>query len=296
MKKCLFIFCSILIIKIGFFLKISNAQQYEIDTDRPGGDYISFNLDNPNPSLCYSECIKDSRCKAFTYVKPGVQSNKAKCWLKTTAPAAKHSSCCISWVKNSSEYDDVVVSFCKSYADKAVLHAQSLRNYKCQMENNYNRWRTGYNFHYDWCLNNPQNMATKEANGRQAWIEAKCPNAAIHIKCDEYAKTAVNQNNSNLNMKCGFSENDPMWNSNYFHHYNWCSGAKAPKNLIESSTRLRQEMLNKCMLGKNSTLILKDDDNDNIDDSLEQRLAEKYAPVIYHSSDETNFPTNVDWF
>ena len=49
MKKCLFIFCSILIIKMVFFLTISNAQQYEIDTDRPGGDYINFNLDNPNP-------------------------------------------------------------------------------------------------------------------------------------------------------------------------------------------------------------------------------------------------------
>lgn len=104
MKKCLFIFCSILIIKMGFFLTISNAQQYEIDTDRPGGDYINFNLDNPNPDLCYSECLKDSRCKAFTYVKPGVQGNKAKCWLKTTAPAAKHSSYCISWVKNSTVY------------------------------------------------------------------------------------------------------------------------------------------------------------------------------------------------
>jgi hypothetical protein len=39
-----------------------------------------------------------------------------------------------------------------------------------------------------------------------------------------------------------------------------------------------------------------DQDGDGIHDACEQRLAERYAPVIYHSSDESNFPTNVDAF
>jgi hypothetical protein len=39
-----------------------------------------------------------------------------------------------------------------------------------------------------------------------------------------------------------------------------------------------------------------DEDGDGIIDSCEQALAEKYAPVIYHSMDESNWPTNVDWF
>lgn len=39
-----------------------------------------------------------------------------------------------------------------------------------------------------------------------------------------------------------------------------------------------------------------DSDLDRIPDFLEQILAERYAPIIYHSSDESNFPTNVDWF
>lgn len=33
---------------------------------------------------------------------------------------------------------------------------------------------------------------------------------------------------------------------------------------------------------------------DNI--NLQQELAEKFAPIVYHSSDESNYPTNVDWF
>lgn len=37
-------------------------------------------------------------------------------------------------------------------------------------------------------------------------------------------------------------------------------------------------------------------DEDGISDSCEQDLAEKFAPIIFHSSDESNYPTNVDWF
>jgi hypothetical protein len=39
-----------------------------------------------------------------------------------------------------------------------------------------------------------------------------------------------------------------------------------------------------------------DNDFDGIADVCEQSLAERYAPIVYHSSDESNFPTNVDWF
>lgn len=39
-----------------------------------------------------------------------------------------------------------------------------------------------------------------------------------------------------------------------------------------------------------------DADSDGISDSCEQTLAERFAPIVYHSSDESNFPTNVDWF
>jgi hypothetical protein len=37
-------------------------------------------------------------------------------------------------------------------------------------------------------------------------------------------------------------------------------------------------------------------DKDGISDNCEDKLAGIYAPIIYHSSDESNFPTNVDKF
>jgi hypothetical protein len=39
-----------------------------------------------------------------------------------------------------------------------------------------------------------------------------------------------------------------------------------------------------------------DADGDGVPDACEQVLAEKFAPIVYHSSDESNFPTNVDTF
>lgn len=39
-----------------------------------------------------------------------------------------------------------------------------------------------------------------------------------------------------------------------------------------------------------------DADFDGINDALEQKLAELYAPVIYIEPDESNYPVNVDWF
>lgn len=71
----------------------------EVDQDRMGLDYASFNLPSPDPLLCQAACGKEERCKAFTYVKPGIQGSSARCWLKHAVPQIKHDACCVSGVK-----------------------------------------------------------------------------------------------------------------------------------------------------------------------------------------------------
>ena len=39
-----------------------------------------------------------------------------------------------------------------------------------------------------------------------------------------------------------------------------------------------------------------DDDHDGIDDNLEQKLAERFAPIVLIEPDESNYPVNVEWF
>ncbi len=64
--------------------------------DRPGEDFKDFDLDDARPEVCRDACEKEPQCKAFTFVKAGVQGDKARCWLKTTVPAPVPGDCCAS--------------------------------------------------------------------------------------------------------------------------------------------------------------------------------------------------------
>lgn len=71
----------------------------EPNFDRPGQDYKGFDLDSENANICESACTNDAKCKAWTYVKPGVQGPKARCWLKAGVPPLTSNGCCISGLK-----------------------------------------------------------------------------------------------------------------------------------------------------------------------------------------------------
>jgi len=73
--------------------------EVEQNTDRPGYDYRHFNLPALGTSdQCRNRCINDSRCRAWTYVKP-TRRNPPVCWLKSSVPSPRPSSCCVSGVK-----------------------------------------------------------------------------------------------------------------------------------------------------------------------------------------------------
>jgi hypothetical protein len=72
---------------------------FEPVVDRPGSDFKNFDLPSANPNLCKSACEQEGRtCQAWTFVRPGVQGPSARCWLKTTVPAAFTNDCCTSGV------------------------------------------------------------------------------------------------------------------------------------------------------------------------------------------------------
>lgn len=71
----------------------------EPGVDRPGSDFSSFDLPQPNPEICRQACEENGACKAYTYVNPGVQGPVARCWLKSSVPPAIPNSCCTSGVK-----------------------------------------------------------------------------------------------------------------------------------------------------------------------------------------------------
>ena len=75
--------------------------------DIPRGDYKRLFVD-AGPGECEAACDLEAQCKAFTWVRPGVQAPKAVCWLKSavlsnptgndnTASGAKGGTAVVEW-------------------------------------------------------------------------------------------------------------------------------------------------------------------------------------------------------
>lgn len=71
---------------------------FEIGIDRPMNDIAMHKLEQADAKLCYKKCQEDMRCKAWTYVRPGVQGPFANCWLKDTVPMAIRNNDTISGI------------------------------------------------------------------------------------------------------------------------------------------------------------------------------------------------------
>jgi hypothetical protein len=69
----------------------------EDNTDRPGSDYRHFPVTEPRVADCQEACRAErNSCRAWTYVRGGVQGPAPICYLKNAAPAVRASDCCIS--------------------------------------------------------------------------------------------------------------------------------------------------------------------------------------------------------
>lgn len=70
----------------------------ELNTDRAGGDFRNFDLASGNFEECRNACAADQSCRAYTFVKPGVQGPRARCWLKRERPYSRANNCCVSGI------------------------------------------------------------------------------------------------------------------------------------------------------------------------------------------------------
>jgi hypothetical protein len=75
---------------------VANAQLASENIDFPGKDYKSFYMDKDFWSDCMDACKKDPKCCAWTYVKPGYQGPKGRCYLKYAIPELVYNKCCVS--------------------------------------------------------------------------------------------------------------------------------------------------------------------------------------------------------
>ena len=73
------------------------GENFSLNTDRPGNDIrnIPFNGD---AQACLKRCNRERDCRAWTFVKAGVQGPSAVCFLKAPIPRAVANPCCTSGV------------------------------------------------------------------------------------------------------------------------------------------------------------------------------------------------------
>ena len=60
----------------------------EVNTDRPGSDYLSFKPNTPTPEICQATCATHDLCQAWSYVPQSNGDNSPRCYLKSSIPAA----------------------------------------------------------------------------------------------------------------------------------------------------------------------------------------------------------------
>jgi hypothetical protein len=71
----------------------------EFSIDRAGGDYRDIEVPAAAAGeTCKSACDAESRCRAWTYVRPGYIGQGARCYLKDHVMPPRHKPCCISGV------------------------------------------------------------------------------------------------------------------------------------------------------------------------------------------------------
>jgi len=75
------------------------AGELEYSIDRVGGDYRSFETKpDPKGKDCDDACHGDTRCRAWTYRRPGYGTTAARCYLKDVIKPPRRRPCCISGV------------------------------------------------------------------------------------------------------------------------------------------------------------------------------------------------------
>ncbi len=80
--------------------KTNQGSCMNYNTDRYGSDYRSIEMSYPDPVFCRQQCEGDPACVSFSYVRPGIQGDKARCYLKNAAPSPYLNLCCISGLKS----------------------------------------------------------------------------------------------------------------------------------------------------------------------------------------------------
>ena len=82
-------------------LAFAGLAQAQSGFDRPGGDYLKFEIRSGDPAVCAARCERDARCRAWSFSYPLTQAPLAACRLKNRVPRRVEDHCCVSGVRGA---------------------------------------------------------------------------------------------------------------------------------------------------------------------------------------------------
>ncbi|HKS84407.1 MAG TPA: PAN domain-containing protein [Pseudolabrys sp.] len=83
------------------FFAVTSQTHAQSGFDRRGGDYLSFQVRNGDPSVCALRCEHDAHCRAWSFSYPRTTFDAATCWLKNQVPPRNDDTCCVSGVRGA---------------------------------------------------------------------------------------------------------------------------------------------------------------------------------------------------
>lgn len=90
----------LVVLVLGGVWAMASPAAAQVGYDRPGGDYLRFQIQNGDPAQCAARCDRDKRCRAWGFSFPS-DRGPALCWLKREVPAPVAASCCASGVRGA---------------------------------------------------------------------------------------------------------------------------------------------------------------------------------------------------
>lgn len=174
---------------------LAQAQMtFEQNVNRPGGDIKQFRAGS-DPRECQNSCLRETKCAAWTYVKPGGPAGGAVCYLKRAAQAPKPSNCCISGVVRTigaqpapgqpAPRDMSRHPVCSSFARAAVGWNNRAKAIGCRPAKPFVGSEGEY---YNWC------MGTSDAEFRSRSPQALGHKAALEKFCTKQSGATINLN------------------------------------------------------------------------------------------------------
>jgi len=135
--------------------------------------------------------------------------------------------------------------YCVSYANQAIDAQKQNISMNCGFSGPGGTWLNDYNEHFRWCVNNPEYLSERGTSYRLGYLEVCKDRKEI---CQEYANSAVAQNQDNISKAWGF--HGPEWHGDFNKHLWWCLDPNTPDKYINDGTSFRKNKLASCKLPK----------------------------------------------